>query len=147
MKDCLGACCQHDPTWVQSKVSRRVWLSPGKKLMHATLSMSVKVAVQTRHTSAGASTKLGIDGREGKDKIQLIGRSMHASAWGGVCSCALDTAEGPCVEGNWCDLLGSLCCLVKRVSTGNKQKWRTWSMEALLQDPHTVFHSFSLFYS
>lgn len=29
-------CCQHDLTRVQSNVSRRVWLSPGEKQMHAT---------------------------------------------------------------------------------------------------------------
>lgn len=83
-----------------------------------------------------------LDWRErGKDKIQLIGCSMHASARGGVRSRALDTQQrGPVWRGDdvtsW-DPSAAYWGRLKRVSTGNKQKWRTWSMEALLLSTHS----------
>ena len=105
----LSWCCCL--TRVESKVSCRVWLLPGEKQKHAT-HLSVKVPVHARHTSAGALTKLGW--REtAKDKTRPIGCSIPASAWADVCSSALDTTEGPRVEGTGFGLLESLCCLTR----------------------------------
>lgn len=42
-------CCQWDPTRVQSKVSRHVWLSTGSNVKRRDSSLSVKVAETRRH--------------------------------------------------------------------------------------------------
>lgn len=42
-------CCQWDPTRVQSKVSRHVWLSTGPNVERRSSSLSVKVAESRRH--------------------------------------------------------------------------------------------------
>lgn len=83
-----------------------------QKQMHATHLCASRSRCTHDNTSAGASTKLGRLER-GKDKIWLTGCNMHVSAWGGVCSSAVDTTEGPRVEGRWSDHLESLYCLAR----------------------------------
>lgn len=109
MKDCLGAVV--NMIWHEFRAK---WAAVfGSRPVKSKCAQPISVRQgHARHTSAGASTKLGRQER-GKDKIQLIGCNMHASAWGGVCSYALDTAKGPRVEGRWCDLLESICCLAR----------------------------------